>query len=90
MLHIAKMGNALTTTLRWTNLPAYEIIGAIPDSLTSNLDTMGIKSSIFGLVEPIGKPRYVKCMLYFLHPSMLASCRALSSVMSIVKRDELL
>lgn len=60
------------------------------DSLLSNLDTTGIKSSTFGLVDPIGYPRYVKCMVSILHPIVFANFVALASLMLMGTRDDLL
>ena len=57
MQHIANMGNADTMAFRCVSLPEYVIMEAMPDSLVSSLDTMGIKSATLGLVDPIGSPR---------------------------------
>jgi hypothetical protein len=44
----------------------------------STLCARYIRSSIFGLVVPIGSPRYVKGKLSVLHPKTLASTWHLS------------
>lgn len=72
------------------SLPTYVIIEEMPDSLTSNLDTMGMRSSTEGLMVPIGSPRYVKGMDSFLQTKTVASSLAFSSLRLIGTNADLL
>jgi hypothetical protein len=63
---------------------------AIPDSLLSSLDTIGIKAITFGLVDPMGSPKYVKGIASFLQSKIFASSQALSSEMLIGTMEDLL
>jgi hypothetical protein len=77
-VHMANMGIAFKVVLSNVNLPIYDSIDEIPDSVLSNLDTGGIRSSTEGLVVPKGRPKYVTGRLSTLQPKYVARFSASS------------
>jgi hypothetical protein len=76
--HIANIGIPLSVVFSGVNLLVYVMMDEIPESLLSNLETSGIKSSTEGLVVPRGSPRYVNGKLSREHPNIAASAYAAS------------
>jgi hypothetical protein len=81
--HIANIGIPLSVVFSGVNLLVYVMMDEILESLLSNLETRGIKSSTEGLVVPRGSPRYVNGKLSREHPNIAASAYAASRLILI-------
>jgi len=83
------VGRADRTALVSSTLPEKARKFEVAVSLLSIWLTSGAKSTIFGLVVPIGTPRYVKSKLPTWHPKALARSLAFSGVVLSETRQDL-
>jgi hypothetical protein len=71
------------------NFPVYDIIDEIPDNLSSNLRTNGMRLETDGLVVPSGNPRYVKGNVSTLQPKPFVRLVAVPRSILMGTRDDL-